>query len=138
MGVKSAFISESRLEAPCDCYYYRFIPDIPGEDDPGTFHSVDLWFFFETLAKCIRPFSGRHYDLARQMSSYWINFIRSGNPNGRDSNGEALPYWDKYTDKSRKEMLFTSEGARASEKESEFTAFLLNEIDIRENGGIKE
>lgn len=137
MGVKSAFISESRLEAPRDCYYYRFIPDIPGEDDPGTFHSVDLWFFFETLAKCIRPFSGRHYDLARQMSSYWVNFIRSGNPNGRDSNGEALPQWDKYTDKNRAEMLFTSEGARASEKEREFTAFLLNEIDIRENGGIK-
>ena len=25
---------------------------IPGWDHPGKFHSVDLWFFFETLAKC--------------------------------------------------------------------------------------
>ena len=40
---------------------------MPGWDNPGTFHSSDLWFWFETLAKCWRPFTGRHYDLARQM-----------------------------------------------------------------------
>ena len=82
IGVKSAFICESRLNEPRDCYYYRFIPDIPGDDNPGTFHSVDLWFFFDTIAKCTRPYTGRHYDLARQMSSYWINFIKTGDPNG--------------------------------------------------------
>ena len=26
-------------------YYYNFDADIPGWDQPGTFHSVDLWFF---------------------------------------------------------------------------------------------
>ncbi|HZK35275.1 MAG TPA: carboxylesterase family protein, partial [Bacillota bacterium] len=44
-------------------YYYNFDPEIPGWDNPGTFHSADLWFFFETLAKCWRPFVGKHYDL---------------------------------------------------------------------------
>jgi len=48
-------------------YYYNFDAEIPGWDNPGTFHSVDLWFFFETLAKCWRPFVGKYYDLARQM-----------------------------------------------------------------------
>lgn len=52
-------------------YYYNFDPSIPGWDNPGTFHSVDLWFFFETLAKCWRPFTGKHYDLARLMCNYW-------------------------------------------------------------------
>ncbi|MCI7766870.1 MAG: carboxylesterase family protein [Oscillospiraceae bacterium] len=135
IGVKSAFISESRLECPRDCYYYRFMPDIPGDDHPGTFHSVDLWFFFETLAKCTRPYSGRHYDLARQMSSYWINFIKTGDPNGMDSNGEPLPHWDNYTDKNRAEMLFTSDGAKPAENESGFASFLINETMVRENGG---
>ena len=51
-------------------YYYNFDAEIPGWDNPGTFHSVDLWFFFETLAKCWRPFVGKHYDLARVMCSY--------------------------------------------------------------------
>ncbi|MGN1106213.1 MAG: carboxylesterase/lipase family protein, partial [Huintestinicola sp.] len=136
IGVKTAFISESRLEDPCDCYYYRFIPDIPGDDHPGTFHSVDLWFFFDTIAKCTRPYTGRHYDLARQMSSYWINFIKTGNPNGNDSNGEPLPQWNKYTDNDRAEMLFTSEGAKSADSESEFTSFLISETLRRENGGI--
>ena len=112
------------------------MPDIPGDDHPGTFHSVDLWFFFETLAKCTRPYSGRHYDLARQMSSYWINFIKTGDPNGMDSNGEPLPHWDNYTDKNRAEMLFTSDGAKPAETESEFTSFLIKETIGRENGGI--
>ena len=71
-------------------YCYCFDPDIPGWDQPGTFHSSDLWFWFETLAKCWRPFTGRHYDLARQMCDYFCNFIRSGDPNGQDLNGELL------------------------------------------------
>ena len=133
--MKSAFICESRLNDPRDCYYYRFIPDIPGDDHPGIFHSVDLWFFFETLAKCTRPYAGRHYDLARQMSSYWINFIKTGDPNGKDSNGDDLPKWENYTDKNRVEMLFTSEGAKSSDSESGFTSFLANETVKREMGG---
>lgn len=77
-------------------YYYQFDADIPGWDNPGTFHSADLWFFFETLAKCWRPFVGKHYDLARQMCNYWANFIRSGDPNGDDVTGERMPRWETY------------------------------------------
>ena len=79
--VKSQFLEHERNGKGQPCYYYRFDADIPGWDDPGTFHSSDLWFFFETLAKCWRPFVGRHYDLARQMCNYWANFIRTGDPN---------------------------------------------------------
>ena len=78
-------------------YYYNFDAEIPGWDNPGTFHSVDLWFFFETLAKCWRPFVGKHYDLARQMCNYWANFIKSGDPNGKDSTGAEMPHWACYT-----------------------------------------
>ena len=87
-------------------YYYNFDAEIPGWDNAGTFHSVDLWFFFETLAKCWRPFTGKHYDLARQMCNYWANFIRCGDPNGTDSTGEPMPRWDPMTTENNACMVF--------------------------------
>lgn len=128
LGVKDAFLGESRQKDPKNCYYYRFIPDIPGKPPLGTFHSVDLWFFFETLAKCSRPFEGRHYDLARQMCDYWANFIKTGDPNGFDRNGSKLPEWKPYTDADRNEMLFTGDGAKASTENNRFLRFLLGEL----------
>lgn len=71
-------------------YYYIFGPTIPG-DDAGAFHSSDLWFEFETLMKCWRPFDGHHYDLARKMCNYWTNFAKTGNPNGKDADGVPMP-----------------------------------------------
>ncbi|MBQ3919345.1 MAG: carboxylesterase/lipase family protein [Oscillospiraceae bacterium] len=127
VGVKAAFLGESRLPSPQDCYYYRFDPDIPGEDDPGTFHSCDLWFFFETIAKCTRPYTGRHYDIARQMCDYWANFIKTGDPNGYDLCGNKLPEWKRYTESDRNEMVFTSEGAKAQTEGDTLAAYLANE-----------
>lgn len=92
-AIRAAACMNEKLNIPYPLYAYQFDAEIPGWDNPGTFHSVDLWFFFETLAKCWRPFTGKHYDLARQMCDYWVNFIRNGNPNGLDSQGNALPLW---------------------------------------------
>nr|WP_312291459.1 carboxylesterase family protein [Clostridium chromiireducens] len=108
-------------------YYYNFDAEIPGWDNPGTFHSVDLWFFFETLAKCWRPFIGKHYDLARQMCNYWANFIRSGNPNGKDSTGEDMPYWESYTPKAPYGMVFRDKVEFVKEQPSNLMKFLVKE-----------
>ncbi|MDR2931771.1 MAG: carboxylesterase family protein [Oscillospiraceae bacterium] len=78
-------------------YCYRFEPTIPGWDNPGAFHSSDLWFAFETLAKCWRPFTGAHYDLARIMCNYWTNFAKTGDPNGNDADGAPMPQWRAFT-----------------------------------------
>ncbi len=90
-------------------FTYKFAPSIPGDDDPGVFHSCDLWFFFETLQKCWRPYNGMHYALARRMCDFWTNFIKSGNPNGRGYDGEDLPIWKSSTpgDPTASEMIFT-------------------------------
>ncbi|SFB25953.1 para-nitrobenzyl esterase [Cohnella sp. OV330] len=108
-------------------YYYNFDADIPGWDNPGTFHSVDLWFFFETLAKCWRPFVGKHYDLARQMCDYWANFIRGGDPNGRDSTGADLPRWEVYTPEAPYGMRFADQAGFARERPDEIMAFLVQQ-----------
>ena len=78
-------------------YCYRFNPEIPG-DNAGSFHSSDLWFVFESLAKCWRPFVGKHYDLARQMCNYWTNFAKCGDPNGLDADGTPMETWRPVTE----------------------------------------
>lgn len=107
-------------------YYYRFNPDIPG-DNAGTFHSVDLWFFFDNIDKCWRPFTGRHHDIAGQMCNYWTNFIKTGDPNGLDVDGSKLPTWKPYGG-SREELEFTKNGAEVKKDSSEFVEFIKDAI----------
>lgn len=110
-------VLEDRAKNGKGGYVYCFDPDIPGWDNPGTFHSSDLWFWFETLAKCWRPFIGRHYDLARQMCDYFCNFVKTLDPNGKDLNGEDLPKWDVYSGENPCVMRFTGNGAVPEQKE---------------------
>ncbi len=124
--VKSQFMKRTAAGSSKPQYYYGFQPDIPGDDNPGTFHSCDLWFWFETLAKCSRAYVGRHYDLARQMSTYFANFVKNLDPNGLDADGTHLPAWEPYTDESRYEMRFTANGAIGRDHaESELVKFLI-------------
>lgn len=115
--------AQTRTNTPL--YYYNFDAEIPGWDNPGAFHSVDLWFFFETLAKCWRPFVGKHYDLARQMCNYWANFIRSGDPNGKDATGEDMPKWETYTPAAPYRMVFGEKPEFVREQQSDVMTFLV-------------
>ncbi len=110
-SVKEAFLAaKANHPESSPMYYYRFAPDIPGSDHPGTFHSVDLWFFFETLGKCWRPMAGRHFELARRMCDYFANFIKTGDPNGAGWDQEMLPRWESYSKDTPLEMVFGSDG----------------------------
>jgi para-nitrobenzyl esterase len=115
--------SDSGSDTPL--YYYNFDPEIPGWDNPGTFHSADLWFFFETLAKAWRPFTGKHYDLARQMSNYLANFISTGNPNGDDVTGEVMPTWEPYTSEKPYGMVFGDQAEFVKEEPDALINFLV-------------
>jgi len=92
-------------------YYGVFDPSIPGWDNPGTFHSSDLWFWFENLAKCWRPFKGFHMDLAREMCNYLSNFVKSGDPNGPDNDGAPMPEWKAITGDTPNAMWFKDSGS---------------------------
>jgi para-nitrobenzyl esterase len=100
VGCHTLATAEDRAGSQLPKYYYVFGPSVPGWDNPGAFHSFDLWFWFETLAKCWRPLTGKHLDLARIMCNYWCNFIKNGDPNGPDGDGTAMPRWNPYTEKA--------------------------------------
>ncbi|MBO4336870.1 MAG: carboxylesterase family protein, partial [Lachnospiraceae bacterium] len=114
-SVKGIFEETLAKRSDARLYYYRFMPDIPGKDgdNPGCFHSCDLWFFFETLMKCNRAYQGHHFDLARKMCNYICAFIKTGDPNCVDNDGDAQPEWKPYTADERWEMNFTGDGPQA-------------------------
>lgn len=108
-------------------YYWVFNAEIPGWDNPGAFHSVDLWFFFETLAKCWRPFVGKHYDLARKMCNYWANFIRTGDPNGKDADGSHMPLWKPFTEEDPNRICFYDEVCPDKKGPDDLMKFLMRQ-----------
>lgn len=124
-AIRTASLKNQQNGIDQPLYAYNFDPEIPGWDNPGTFHSVDLWFFFETLAKCWRPFTGKHYDLARQMCDYWCNFIKNGDPNGLDSHGNQLPLWPKLTEENPVRMLFADTAKPVAWPKTELEKLLL-------------
>ena len=97
LGMKVYFEATAKVRPDLKNYSSVFDVEIPGWDNPGTFHSVDLWFVFESLAACWRPFTGKHYDMARQICNYVSNCIKSGDPNGLDVDGTPQPEWKPYT-----------------------------------------
>ena len=79
-------------------YLYRFKRKLPG-DDNGAFHACEHWYVFQNLHHCWRPFEGCDYELAEKIATYWSNFVKTGDPNGKE-----LPEWIPY-DKMHKEQM---------------------------------
>jgi para-nitrobenzyl esterase len=110
-----------------------FNAEISGWDNPGAFHSVDLWFFFETLAKCWRPFVGKHLDLARKMCNYWAKIIRAGDPNGRDADGSDMPLWKPFTPEDPHRMLFCDRAYSGNKGHDDVMKFLIRQYLKKHN-----
>ena len=62
---------------------------MPGPDVAkyGAFHTSEVPYAMNTLSMSDRPFSPGDYKIENILSSYWANFIKTGNPNG-----PGLPY----------------------------------------------
>lgn len=65
-------------------YVYLFTHN-PLGDDAGAFHSSELWYIFGTLNRSWRPKDESDWKLSEEMTSYWTNFIRCGDPNGEET-----------------------------------------------------
>jgi len=83
--------------AQSSVYYYSFTQKPPFPvgsvyEGWGASHFAELWYVFDHLDQAPWPWSGADRRVAEEMSSYWVNFARSGNPNG-----VGLPLWPPFT-----------------------------------------
>ena len=83
-------------------YVYRFTRTPPYADAKtnfGAFHTAEVPYAYGNLKFVNRPWEAADHRLANTMSSYWVNFITSGNPNGK-----GLPQWRRYVISTKKIM----------------------------------
>ncbi|HEY1759062.1 MAG TPA: carboxylesterase family protein [Bryobacteraceae bacterium] len=81
-------------------YYFTHVP--PGSGDRGASHTFELAYMFNIPA-ANGSWTDTDKKLADMMSSYWVNFAATGDPNGK-----GLPAWQPYNAKTNdaKAMVF--------------------------------
>jgi len=90
-------------------YFFKHVPpQHPGKPDFGAFHSAEFGYALHTLRNWDRPFTETDRKLEDQMSSYWANFAKNGNPNSK-----GLPEWKAFDTKSMQTMIFGDTPASA-------------------------
>ncbi len=73
-------------------YFYTHPLPGPDIDKYGAFHTSEVPYVFDSLNRSDRPFTDADRKLADLISSYWANFARAGDPNGK-----SLPEWPAVT-----------------------------------------
>jgi len=83
-------------------YYYYFNRVQPGPRrfmELGAYHSAEIAYAYNNLDKINLPYTEVDRNLSDVMSSYWVNFAATGDPNG-----ETLPTWSEYTEERDQAM----------------------------------
>ncbi|MFZ0291044.1 MAG: carboxylesterase family protein [Candidatus Sulfotelmatobacter sp.] len=78
-------------------FYYSFTQQPPFPSGSvyegwGASHFAELWYVFDHLDQAPWHWTVADRKVAEEMSGYWVNFAKSGNPNGA-----GLPTWPAFT-----------------------------------------
>jgi para-nitrobenzyl esterase len=75
-------------------YQFTHVPPSPNAKTWGAYHASEIAYVFGTLRNRNWPYTPTDFKLSDDMSSYWVNFATSGDPNGK-----GLPEWKPYDEK---------------------------------------
>ena len=97
LAARTMIRSMSTKRSPARLYYVDFIPDSLSKDWSGTPHGADGYFLWrgETTA------DEQIADLSRRLQAYWVNFARTGDPNGK-----GLTNWPEYDETQDQWLVF--------------------------------
>jgi len=77
---------------PSYLYHFSHVPpDKPNFPNYGAFHTSEVPYALHTLHTWNRDWQQLDKDLENTMAAYWVNFAKTGNPNGT-----GLPEWKTY------------------------------------------
>lgn len=101
-AVEQARLKSAQQGAPVYMYLFTWESPVMNGSLRST-HCMEIPFVFDNVTRhaSMTGGSGKAQILAQKMSSAWINFARTGNPNH-----ESLPQWDPYTAKKGATMCF--------------------------------
>ncbi len=88
--------------APVYQYYFTWRSPVR-EGKLRSFHTLEIPFVFDNVdaARSMTGSGEDRYALAHRMSSAWVAFARTGDPNHRD-----LPRWETFDSRRRATMIF--------------------------------
>lgn len=96
----------AHARTPIYAYLWTHVEPGPHSRVWRVFHSSEIPYVFETLAAAPqRHFTSLDRTISRRMSRYWVDFVKTGNPNG-----PGLPHWPRLTRRAPRIMQL---GARA-------------------------
>ena len=91
-------------------YFFSHVPPARGLEKFGAYHGAEVGYAYDNLAAVDGgPYDEADYRLRDQMSGYWLNFVRTGDPNGA-----GLPLWPTVADATGDVMEFGASGSAVS------------------------
>ena len=102
-------------------YFYYFSKD---NNALRSYHAGELPYAYGNLWRHKKNYTNEDFALSEQMQNYWVNFVKTGNPNG-----DGLPNWDEYTNEQNKILQLDTEVKMIDDPYSE----LYNVIDKSQN-----
>lgn len=87
-------------KAPAYLYFFTRIPPGPNADRYRAYHASEIQYVFGNLNPT-HPWQDTDRKVSEAMSSYWVNFAATGNPNGK-----GLLKWPSYDASADPSMVF--------------------------------
>ena len=79
----------------------------------GAAHASEIPYVFNTLSnRDGSPVASKDLEVSNMMHTYWANFAKTGNPNGKD-----LPEWKAYNSKNEYLIEFNTDGTANSKSD---------------------